>query len=1130
MYNSILNSQKIIQVKSMLNSGQNVQIFGFQKGEISLFSLSCLPAVLVVCDFSTAEILETALKSVGKQVMCISAIEETIFAPIKDNTQFYKMLEGITKFNNGQLDAIIILAQTLLQKMPSKQILQEHTISVKVGENYNFNTFKSCFVHNGYRRTEVCENMGEFAVFGDTVNVFPPNYNSIIQISFFGNKIESISLIGENHEKLENVVISPATIVFYDQVDCQQIANTISMDAEELKLSGQSLLRQQSILGDVKNRLIQQDNSLSMIYILPFLNYKNNILGLLNHGTLMIVESKKVYDHILNLEQSWLQSITAFVQSGNILPKHQNLFYKPDSVIMPWKNSHIEFLSVQTNVFGTAVKTVFQIIGQRKYTFDFLALEKDLNLYCKNLTVVLCCGNLENIEHMSKFLTEKNISFKLNNGINQNEAGIFLSESGFTLSASFLNCNFVVIGMTDLYKCSAQKSLNKKTVFFTPKVGDYVVHQLHGIGICKDLKRMETSGGEKDFFVIEYFGGDLLFLPSEQADKLTSYSAGESHPKLSKIGGTEFSKVKQKVKESLKKLAIDLIALYKTREMLVGHKFVFDSMQMQEFESAFEFTETPDQLLAIAEIKKDMQSKKIMDRLICGDVGYGKTEVAFRAIYMAILDGKQACLLCPTSVLSQQHYFAAKKRFKDFGIEIGVINRLRKKIEIEQTLKKLADGKLDLIIGTHRLLSKDVIFKNLGLLVLDEEQRFGVGDKEKIKNIKKDIDVLTLSATPIPRTLHMALSNIRQISVIETPPVQRLPVQTVVTEYSQSLLKSVVERELDRAGQVFLIYNRVDTINKFATDVQEMFANVKICVVHGQMSETELDDKISNIYSGKFQIIIATTILENGIDLPLANTLFVVDADKFGLSTLYQLKGRIGRSNRLAYAFFTYNANKVLTQNAYERLSAISEFSSLGSGFKIAMRDLEIRGAGNVLGKEQHGHMEKVGYSLYNKLLTEAICEIKGGKNKEIKPVKIDVALPAFIPDFYITNQDEKIKAYGEISVLENLEQKDFLEKSLTKKYGILPENARWLLQIGLVKTLSENVGVLKVVINKSECLIVFESAEKIITPKVAENISLQKNCVLKLDKLPIIMFIEPLKSVSEKLQIVEKFLQNLQA
>ena len=662
-----------------------------------------------------------------------------------------------------------------------------------------------------------------------------------------------------------------------------------------------------------------------------------------------------------------------------------------------------------------------------------------------------------------------------------------------------------------------------------PKVGDYIVHETHGIGKCIALDKLNFNGLEKDYFVIEYSGGDKLYLPSEHADLISAYMGGDSQPKLNKIGGEQFAKIKQKVKESVSKLAINLIDIYSKREKSKGFIYSKDSMLYEEFENAFPHEETEDQLTAIADIKKDMEGTRIMDRLICGDVGYGKTEVALRAIYKAVLDGKQVAFLCPTTILSEQHYKTAKERFKDFMVNVAVLNRFKTKAQQTQILKELKDGKVDLIIGTHRLLSSDVEYKDLGLLVLDEEQRFGVADKEKIKDLKNNVDVLTLSATPIPRTLNMALTGIRDISIIASPPKERIAVKTYVQEESDTLIVNACKKELSRGGQVLLVYNRVEHIYEQAERVRALLPEARIGVAHGQMPEKLLEETIMQLYNHEFDILIATTLIESGIDLPLANTLIVLDSDRLGLSELYQLRGRIGRSDRIAYAYFTYNPSKILTQDAYKRLDAILEYTELGSGFKIAMRDLEIRGAGDILGKEQHGHMEKVGYDMYCKLLESAVKELKGEKIKEAKPIKIDITVSANIPESYVPSEEERIKLYSKISTISTKGEYEDCYNTMADSFGIPPKSVCNILKIAHLKNLGARLDIKRIFMDAKVCKIYLYKKTEIMTEGLNRALSTRKNGVLKFEDVPIISFDLGLADMDSKLNFVLEFLEQAQ-
>ncbi len=817
---------------------------------------------------------------------------------------------------------------------------------------------------------------------------------------------------------------------------------------------------------------------------------QNNILNF--NSNIFFSEPKKIIDE-------------AEIFKNTIL-EEKDLFVDFNKIFLSKNNSQIIFSNIisQTTFFKPEQVISFKVGSSKKYLFDFRELIKDINIYLKGgYKISLFCGNEKNKNNLEKFLLQNSITT-----VNANylDSGVKIFSDYLPYSAFFLSLDSIIIGTDDLYKKSTVKKDKKHKVFYSPKVGDYVVHELHGVGKCVALTRMKLADVEKDYFVIEYAGGDKFYLPSEQAGNISAFMGSDNAPKLNKLGGAEFERIKQKVYKNVKELAINLLQLYSEREKQKGFKYTEGGYLYDMFEQAFQFEETEDQINAINDVISDMEKGKVMDRLVCGDVGFGKTEVALRAIYKAIINGKQVAFLCPTTILSEQHFATAKSRFDGFMVKIAKLNRLVQENQVKEIKKSIASGEVDLVIGTHKLLGKDIVFKNLGLLVLDEEQRFGVGDKEKIKALKKDIDVLTLSATPIPRTLHMSLSGIRDISIIETPPKQRLPIKTFVVEESDELIVDACKKELSRGGQVLIVYNRVDTIYDFANKIKELLPNVKIGVAHGQLPQNLLEDTILKLYNGDFQILIATTLIENGVDLPLANTLIVIDSDKLGLSQLYQLRGRIGRSDRLAYAYFTFDGNKVLTEQAYKRLEAIMEFTDLGSGFKIAMRDLEIRGAGNVLGKEQHGHLEKVGYDMYCKLLQDAVKELKGEKVKERKEIKVDISLSAYIPEEYIASETERIKRYGEISEISDEKGLEEIVQELKDSYGDLPQEVSNIIYIALLKNLAQQEDVKRIFINNYICRLYLYKKDEILSERLAGLIENNKDrAVLKFEDVPII-------------------------
>lgn len=761
-------------------------------------------------------------------------------------------------------------------------------------------------------------------------------------------------------------------------------------------------------------------------------------------------------------------------------------------------------------------------VGQKNYITDFMSLKKDIIMYADgHINVFLFAGEYHEI--LKEFLLTNKIQYREFDGQLVDNVHIYVCRNYFPYSFSFLEYNIVGIGTDDMYKSKKfDYKSGKQNFSYLPKVGDYVVHSFYGVGRCKDIVRLKLTHFEKDYFVIEYKNGALLYIPSEQTNLLSAY-IGAENPNLNALGSSEWTRLKQKVKEDLKEVAISLAKIYKERQDKKGFKFVRDEELERQFSDAFEYELTPDQALAIADVDRDMESDKIMDRLICGDVGFGKTEVAFRAIFKAVYNGKQVAFLCPTTILSEQHFRSTKQRMKNFGLRIEILNRFKTEKQAREVYKRLEEGKIDILIGTHKILNENIRFKDLGLLVLDEEQRFGVKDKEKIKKMKTDIDVLTLSATPIPRTLHMSLTGIRDISVIATPPRDRLPIQTYVSPYSDQLLQDVVSRELSRNGKALVLFNRVAEIYQFRNHVASLLPQAKIGVAHGQMMEKELAKAINDLYEDKFNLFISTTLIENGVDLPTLNTLFVVDCDMLGLSQLYQIRGRIGRSDKLAYAYLTYNGGKVLTEDAYKRLEAIKEFRELGSGFKIAVRDLEIRGAGNILGKEQHGHMQKVGYDMYVRLLEEVTKELSGEKTHSEKEIKMELVLDAYISEEYIPSQEERIVFYNKIS---NIASKDAYEQvtaQLRESNGDLPVEVENLCKIAYLKNLASLFNVQKIKINNTDCSVYFYKSEDIIDERLS-NVGKFYDTYLKFENVPVLKVNAKGKVVDKVNLLIEMF------
>ena len=1059
------------------------------------------------------------------------------FSYVKNEMWQAETISNIYNFAYNSCNILLINAQTLLYKFHSK-LNRKNYLKLNIKQKINMQEIINNLILNGYKKCQKIEKIGDFTLKGDILDVYLNNFSNPIRIDFFDDEIDNIYEYDLSEmQKLNTInelIILPNKMYNFNDEQKQQILANLKTAIVGTNVNGDALVKIHTLINQITNGILDGVIDSDIDFVLPFAKEEYHLHELLPEAKFIVSSPKQIYDDLQDEYKSVSASIYDFVQSGELLLEHQNFYYTVEQALN-FKPS-IVFSNSTQNIFKCDITDNLRTIGARNYVFDYKSMLNDLFIYERsNYKIIMFAGSEQSKQTIGEFLTKYNI-FYSDELKDNSKFQVIISNEKFNKSFSFLDAGIIVFGTDDLVKKTAGQVKNlssknkKRNAFYLPKVGEYVVHTTHGIGKCVALTKMNLNGTEKDYFVIEYAGGDKLYLPSEQADLISAYMGGDAEPKLHKIGGEQFAKIKEKVKQSVSKLAIDLLDIYAKREKSKGFVYSPDNYLYNAFENAFPYSETEDQLSAIADIKKDMESPRIMDRLICGDVGYGKTEVALRAIYKAVLDGKQVAFLCPTTILSEQHYHTCLERFKDFMVNVQVLNRFKTKAQQEQILKDTQSGKVDVLVGTHRLLSNDVVFKDLSLLVLDEEQRFGVGDKEKIKDLKKNIDVLTLSATPIPRTLNMALTGIRDISIIETPPKERIAVKTYVAEESDTLILDACKREIARGGQVLYVFNRVEHIYEQAKRLQDLMPDARIGVAHGQMPEKLLEETILNLYNGAYDILVATTLIESGIDLPLANTLIVIDADRLGLSELYQLRGRIGRSNRTAYAYFTYNPSKLLTQDAYKRLDAIMEYTELGSGFKIAMRDLEIRGAGNILGKEQHGHLEKVGYDMYCKLLEEAVKELKGEKIKQIQPIKMDIAISANLPEGYVNYEDERINLYSKISTISTDKEFEQIENKLKETFGTPPNEAINLLKIAYLKNICIGLGVKRVLINANSCKLYLYKVQNIMPEGMAKELSNHKNGALSFEDTTVVSFDMQMSTTEQKLDFMLDFCKKSQA
>ncbi len=1042
-----------------IRRGTPTAVFGVADSlKYLLAGLTPFPVVYITADgVSAKKAAENIASLTGKQVATIAAKDEVLlYRKALSKDALFRRLEGIYALQTGcpvvtaEIDALV---QLFPKKLPA--------LTFQEGEEYDFTSLSTTLTRMGYTRSFEVESRGVFALRGDILDIYPVSGNPV-RIDFFGDTVEKIKpydiVTGERLAGVKQVTILSATDVVAEEGDESIVRAALEKGVKAFK-SAESYARARSIADE----LLSQEE-IDSAYLLPLLKNSTDFFSILPKNAVVIFdESKTLWDKFNALYKEHEERFRRLQEGGEAFGFSLGQYV--DKQVFLEGLMQVRRVALQTftgNPFFFQPLKIYNLSATptTKYMNGISALTTDISNWLRGgYRVLLYCGDNPRAVKMSERLAEAYVStVKLPEKLSSFK-GVAIIDEPLDKGMVLHEAKLAIIGTGDLYtKAKDTRRIRRKRgdMFSAPEVGDFVVHEKHGIGKAVGMKKIETTDGTKEYVAISYKDGDMLYVPAECMDVLSKY-VGDENPTLSRIGGADFERVKARVKASLKKLAFDLKGLYAQRAENRGYPFPDNAVFMQEFEDAFEYPLTPDQASSVQEIMEDMRSDKVMDRLLCGDVGFGKTEVAFRAVYLCVLAGKQAALMCPSTVLCSQHFRTAEARLAAFGAKVACLNRFNTPKETEAILQGLANGNIDFVIGTHRLLSADVKFKDLGLLVLDEEQRFGVEHKEKIKNIRKNVDCLTMTATPIPRTLHLSLSGIRDISTIQTPPQERLPVQTYVVEETETLLRDACIRELSRGGQVFILYNRVESIFSFAARVKELLPEAIISVAHGRMEKTVLENAVMGFYEGKSNVLITTTIIENGIDLPNANTIIVVDSDRLGISQLYQLRGRVGRGTRLAHAYFTFKPERVMSEGAAARLKAIMEFTELGAGYKLAMRDLEIRGAGNVLGAEQHGHMDKVGYELYSKLLKE---ELTG---EETTSVELDIRVNAYIAEGYIESSAGRLDSYKQIAEIATVADYKRVYASLRDTYGELPVAVENLLVIAVLKSYAAKLRVKKI-------------------------------------------------------------------
>ena len=987
----------------------------------------------------------------------------------------HKRLKIADRLLHDENIIVVSSIDALMQYALPPEILRENSIDFKPGMCFELEELAESLVKIGYVRVDMVEGIGQFALRGGILDVFSPNCENPYRIEFFDNETDSIRIFDRYSQRtLKNELsahIIPVTeLVITDKIRDRVISEIKKRMAEDSENEYFCEISAADI-----DKLAQQRYFPAEDKYVELIN--GNIPSLIDYfkenDRIFTADPKRICERGKAFEREKAEIVTELKEKGIIGKNRDEYFFGYDAFMRCMEDKTVICMEALTHtqndfhyksLINFLTKTTVSFHGKIDYLCD------DLKKWQENkYTVIILSATRARAENLSGVLNDRGIQTRLLYDSDEfNEGHVYVMRGNLKKGFEYPDIRFVVVSDSEIFEQKKKKERRRREntdrikSYNDINPGDYVVHTVHGIGEYKGMQKMTVGGVTKDYFKIQYRGTDCLYVPIEQMNLLYKYIGGNEDNvlKLNKLGGNEWKKTKAKVKASTDELASKLIKLYAERENIKGFAYSGDTPWQRDFEDRFPYQETEDQLRSIEEVKEDMEKPKPMDRLLCGDVGFGKTEVALRAAFKAINDSKQVAYLCPTTILAMQHYETFSMRMAGFPVKVEMLSRFRTAAQQKRILKQLKSGEVDIIIGTHRMLSKDVKFKDLGLLIIDEEQRFGVAHKERLKELKNNIDVLTMTATPIPRTLHMAMTSVRDMSVLAEPPENRYPVQTFVLEYNENVILDAVRNELSRGGQVFYLYNRVDGIYQKANRIKEMIPGINIAVGHGRMNEDELEEIMYDMAEGRTDVLVCTTIIETGLDIPNANTMIIENADRMGLAQLYQLRGRVGRSNRAAYAYLTYRPDSILSEVASKRLRAIKEFTEFGSGFRIAMRDLEIRGAGNILGGEQHGHMDSVGYDMYCKLLQDSINKAKGIETKSDVHTTMDIEVNAYLPESYIQSGNQRIDMYKKIAAIENEEDRREIEDELIDRYGDIPKCVMNIISAAYLKARAEKLGI----------------------------------------------------------------------
>lgn len=1036
--------------------------------------------LIIVPNFNRARKLASDLSFfVEKNIYLLEQEDDTLtFYDAKNRDQLQNRLKTLKNTIEDENAILIAPVFSAIKKLMPADVFQDSRLIFKTGHEIDVQEALEKLVKMGYERVSMVYGKGQFSLRGSILDIYTPYEDEPFRIEFFDIEVESIRKFDADTqrsvEKLQSVEIFPAVPI---------------IDVKGAFRRGQKILDERyTLLPERKKELedcIANGENMQQLEFYMDCFYENPqiVWDYMTEPLIIVDDPVRVQEALDVRSVEYKNDFMEFLRKEKVVKEDYDNFPGAENyhrlindneavLLMPYARS-VEGIKTYGKQYDFNIREVLDCSGQ----MDMFA--REIKKYIKKgFEIFIVCSSEERGRNVEDFLSRE----KALKGVTL-DIGLLSRGMEFTDEKKVIITDREIFGSQKHIRKKSRKIKNAKPIkaFTEIEPGDFVVHENHGVGKFLGIKQLAIGGLKKDYIHIKYAGDDALYVPVENMDLVQKYVGAESvTPKIYKLSGVEWKKTKAKAKEAIAEMAKELIEMSAKRKAEQGYMFGEDTVWQKEFEDDFPYEETEDQLRCIEEIKADMQKSEAMDRLLCGDVGYGKTEVAARAMFKCAAEGKQAAVLVPTTILANQHYNTLKGRFEKFPFRVEMLSRFRTAAQQEQIIKDLKEGRIDVVIGTHRLLSSDVKFKDLGLLVVDEEQRFGVAHKEKIKQLKKNVDVLTLSATPIPRTLHMSLVGIKNMSIIEEPPQERIPVQTYVTEEDDYLIREAIERETGRGGQVFVVYNRVRGIQRLANRIQKLVPDKKVIVGHGQMSETNLEDVMMSFIAGEADILVATTIIESGIDIPNANTEIIIDADKFGLSQLYQLRGRVGRSTRLAYAYLMHRKDKVLSEAAEKRLRAIKEFTEFGAGFKVAMRDLEIRGAGNILGTEQHGHMINVGYELYCRLVDEAVAALKGNIVKdEREEISIDVKLPAYIPDFYIGDEMTKLNVYKQIAAIEDEKEAAEFAEELEDRFGAVPDEVENLIHVSVVKSLADRLDIKKIQEKEEKTVFVFAGADR---------------------------------------------------